>query len=206
MKFSEESFFNRLEKLRSSMSKADFSRKTGISQPLYQKWMAGAIPSGDKLKLIADAFDVSVDWLLTGRDNISFSVSRDFRDRFLQACDKLDVSPMKIIEIMGVKNQDVQDIIHKKKPETYEITHAFDKKIDPLLEELKEKGYVSNPVIKSRASINPAERHCPNCTRLESDIAFLKDDIKTKNLVIEDLLKRKAQSLTHVSQTAISPL
>jgi transcriptional regulator with XRE-family HTH domain len=57
-------FFHRLETLRGQRSKAAFCRDIGVSPPLYQKWAGGSIPGGDKLKLIAKAGGVSVEWLL----------------------------------------------------------------------------------------------------------------------------------------------
>lgn len=50
--------------MRGERSKAAFCKHIGVSPPLYQKWAQGSIPGGDKLKLISDACNVSVEWLL----------------------------------------------------------------------------------------------------------------------------------------------
>lgn len=61
-----DSFGKRLTALRGSRKKAEFARLIGISAPLYFKWENGSIPGGDKLRLIADTCNVTVEWLLSG--------------------------------------------------------------------------------------------------------------------------------------------
>jgi transcriptional regulator with XRE-family HTH domain len=82
-------FFSRLESLRGQRSKASFCRDIGVSQPLYQKWAGGSIPGGDKLKLIAKAGGVSVEWLL-GEGDASVSLPPappSTPCRYPEACD-----------------------------------------------------------------------------------------------------------------------
>lgn len=49
---------------------SDVSKATGISNMTLSDWKRGkSTPKQDKLKLIAEYFDVSVDYLLTGKAN-----------------------------------------------------------------------------------------------------------------------------------------
>lgn len=55
---------------KNSMTQADLSRATGISTGLISQWKKRMqSPSVDKLKIIADYFGVSVDYLLSGEDS-----------------------------------------------------------------------------------------------------------------------------------------
>ena len=48
---------------------AEVSRATGISQPTFSQWKKGLYtPKRDKLQRIADYFDVSFEYLTTGKD------------------------------------------------------------------------------------------------------------------------------------------
>ena len=63
--------FDRISELlkKNSMTQADLSRATGISTGLISQWKKRMqSPSVDKLKIIADYFGVSVDYLLTGEE------------------------------------------------------------------------------------------------------------------------------------------
>ena len=52
------------------LKNADVARATGISNMTLSDWKRGkSTPKQDKLKLIAEYFDVSVDYLLTGKSN-----------------------------------------------------------------------------------------------------------------------------------------
>lgn len=54
---------------KNKVTAAEVSRKTGISKATLSKWKHGvSTPKMDKLKLIADFFHVSVEWL-AGYDN-----------------------------------------------------------------------------------------------------------------------------------------
>ena len=61
--------FDRISQLLedNKMTQADLSRATGISTSLISQWKKRMqSPSTDKLKLIAEYFSVSFDWLLYG--------------------------------------------------------------------------------------------------------------------------------------------
>lgn len=48
---------------------ADISRATGISLPIFSYWKAGrSTPKYDNLRKIADFFNVTVDYLITGKE------------------------------------------------------------------------------------------------------------------------------------------
>lgn len=48
--------------------RASFARRCGLPESLVRKYLAGAMPSADRLVAIADAAGVTVDWLATGRE------------------------------------------------------------------------------------------------------------------------------------------
>ena len=54
---------------KNNLKPAEISRKTGISESILSRWKTGkSNPKMDKLKIIADFFHVSVEWL-AGYDN-----------------------------------------------------------------------------------------------------------------------------------------
>lgn len=53
-----------------SMTRAELERKTGLSAGSIRNWNK-SIPSVDKLKKVADYFDVSVDYLLGRSENMN---------------------------------------------------------------------------------------------------------------------------------------
>lgn len=56
---------------RRGMKASDLSRKTGINQPMLHYYLTGQfIPKHDRLAKIAEALDVSVDWLIGGEENV----------------------------------------------------------------------------------------------------------------------------------------
>lgn len=64
---------------------SDVSRATGIRQSIFSDWKAGRYtPKTDKMKLIADYFGVSVEYLLTGdTSNQSEFTARNEEERRL---------------------------------------------------------------------------------------------------------------------------
>ena len=52
---------------------ADVARATGISPAVFSDWKKGRYqPKQDKLKAIADYFGVSLDYLLTGEEKVTY--------------------------------------------------------------------------------------------------------------------------------------
>ena len=49
-----------------NISKQKACTDCGLSRTAWNKWKAGAIPNGEALQILADYFDVTVDYLLTG--------------------------------------------------------------------------------------------------------------------------------------------
>lgn len=59
---------------KNGLKSADVSRATGISNMTLSDWKKGkSKPKQDKLKLIADYFNVSVEYLMTGENNSPYS-------------------------------------------------------------------------------------------------------------------------------------
>lgn len=65
-----ENFFMRLKKVRekAGMSQKMLGIKTGVSTTSVQNWERDIYPKGDTLIQLAEIFDCSIDWLLTGRN------------------------------------------------------------------------------------------------------------------------------------------
>lgn len=72
-----------------SWSQADLAQKTGISQVMVGKYERGdAIPSLEVAKKIADAFEVSLDYLVGEGVNVNFDKSNLKRIEELQLLDE----------------------------------------------------------------------------------------------------------------------
>lgn len=57
------------------------SKETGIAQTTLSDWKRGrSTPKQDKLQKIADYFGVTVDYLMTGRDNVPEEKKRPYSD------------------------------------------------------------------------------------------------------------------------------
>ena len=55
---------------RDNVKPSDVSKTTGISTATFTSWKQGKYtPKQDKLQLIADFFNVSVDYIMTGKEN-----------------------------------------------------------------------------------------------------------------------------------------
>lgn len=54
---------------KNGLKNADISRETGISNMTLSDWKHGkSVPKADKLQIIAEYFDVSVEYLMTGKE------------------------------------------------------------------------------------------------------------------------------------------
>jgi predicted transcriptional regulator len=88
-----------------NMDQKELANKTGLTQATISRYTLGkAIPTGENLGIIADVFDVSVDYLL-GRTNIR-EINKGKEDEFItmaaHRADDSNSSPIKDIE--GLKN------------------------------------------------------------------------------------------------------
>lgn len=61
----------RLERVFNRMSSAEISRRTGVHAESVRRYRRGAEPSSRFLAAVCEAFEVSGDWLLCGRGEIS---------------------------------------------------------------------------------------------------------------------------------------
>lgn len=79
------------------MKDADVVRETGIGQGVFSDWKKGRYtPKTDKLQRIADLFDVSVEYLTTGKDSEKKSDSGKsyyFSDETAEAAQELFDDP-----------------------------------------------------------------------------------------------------------------
>lgn len=81
-----------LKNLRSNynISQKDFAKKLGVSQQTIASWEVGRTePSNEWLKAIADYFNVSIDFLLSRRENSSRSPLSDEQSSLLKKYDGL---------------------------------------------------------------------------------------------------------------------
>lgn len=80
----------------------------GLSNSIATKWKNGAYPSGDILLKIAEYFNVSTDYLLTGKEkNTSLNFSRD-KQRLLEMYDLLtDMEKGEILGELKVLTRDI---------------------------------------------------------------------------------------------------
>lgn len=63
-------FFDRFEALcnQKKISKQKACLDCGLSRTAWNKWKSGAIPNGEALQFLADYFNVTTDYLLTGEE------------------------------------------------------------------------------------------------------------------------------------------
>lgn len=108
-------FYNRLDLLRKERGEAitDIASFLGISGPAIHGWKKGGLPKPDKLRLLADHYGTTVEWLLGGigtsppqsaaveRGNAEVELLRsentDLRER-LSACERKNDELLTIIK------------------------------------------------------------------------------------------------------------
>lgn len=54
--------------VQSNQKRADLVRATGISEGTIRSWIKGSVPSVEAALKVAQYFNVSVEWLVTGKD------------------------------------------------------------------------------------------------------------------------------------------
>lgn len=60
-------FLQRLKTLQGNLSNAKFARKIGVKPTTFQRYEEGSLPRAEAAVSIAEACDVSLDWLLAGK-------------------------------------------------------------------------------------------------------------------------------------------
>ncbi len=61
---------------KSGLSQEEFAEKLGLSRQSISKWETGeAIPDVDNLVLLSQKYDVSIDYLLLGKENINVNAN-----------------------------------------------------------------------------------------------------------------------------------
>ena len=151
------------------MNGAEFCRSIGISTPLYQKWKSGSIPGYDKLRLIADMFDVKVEWLLTGK--VDTGVWSDMRDMLNQAKGATGLRNPQLADLMNVSHADVVAALAGN-PVSAAFSQAFEDKLMPIVDALRNAPN-SVPIAHSHDTQTKVSR-CLNCARLEREVDFLR--------------------------------
>ena len=96
---------------------ADISKATGIPQSTFSDWKKGrSKPKSEKLQKIADFFEVSIDYLQTGKEPVDFTLYTDENADFLLEITKNVTNKdykerlEKYIAVMN--NQTVNDVIN----------------------------------------------------------------------------------------------
>lgn len=59
---------DRIKEIVGDESQTSFAKRCGVSESVFRKYLAGAMPSTDRLVAIAEAGGVTVEWLATGRE------------------------------------------------------------------------------------------------------------------------------------------
>lgn len=97
--------FDRIEMLlkENRMTQADLARATGISTGLISQWKKRMQnPSAEKLKLVADVFEVTVDYLMNGENEKKQPTENDELDDVLN---NKKINPdIRLIARAGKKN------------------------------------------------------------------------------------------------------
>lgn len=76
------------------------SKDTGISTAVFSNWKSGRfIPKLDKIKIIADYFGVTVEYIMTGNEDFKDKISKS------QSIIMLDIEHTKIYENFSINQQ-----------------------------------------------------------------------------------------------------
>lgn len=91
---------------------ADVSKATGIATATLSSWKNGNyVPKQDKLQLVADYFNVSIDYLLTGKEN-EFTIEMAKTDVDLTNMDlRLKTYALKLAELPKEKQDQIISLI-----------------------------------------------------------------------------------------------
>ncbi len=101
-------FFERVLFLQGDRNIADFCRFLGISTPVYQRWKNGSVPHAENLHVISQKCNVSMDWLLTGKEpEQDDSDMVDIFARIDQLRSTCDLSLAQLADICGVSPQNL---------------------------------------------------------------------------------------------------
>jgi len=120
-------------------------KETGITTATISNWKAGRyVPKQDKMKKIADYFRVSVDYLMTGKEEVSGEESE------LNVRDRRDIAK-DLDRIMGeIKNEDDGPLFYNGQPLNPEDMIFLSKAIEAALTDAKKKNKVTYNSHKNR--------------------------------------------------------
>lgn len=128
-------FSSRLVFLLGTKKKAEFARELGIPAPMYHRYENGQIPQYDNLRVISAKTGKSVEWLLTGREDCVVEVSRSNLRIELHVAKKcLGKTFHQLAEMMGVDFSLVDAVANGRSEPTDTLSHAFETRIQPLVE------------------------------------------------------------------------
>ena len=109
-------YYENFEKLckKNATNPSRVSKATGISTATLTSWKKGVYtPKQDKLQLIADHFNVSVDYLMTGKES-EFSIEMAGKDVLLSQMEsRLKEYALKLSEMSEDKQELVLQLIDK---------------------------------------------------------------------------------------------
>jgi transcriptional regulator with XRE-family HTH domain len=93
----------RLKELRGNLSQEEFAKKIGVSFRTYQRYEVGErIPHPHVLSKIAEKFDTTVDWILTGDLNIEKAIILEWAkksDYFMDLIEELKKITARILKL-----------------------------------------------------------------------------------------------------------
>lgn len=101
-------FFNRLDLLRQSKGESiiDIAHYLGISGPAVHGWKKGGLPKPDKLRLLAEHYGVTVEWLLTGIENtVGHRPAKAYDQRMPDVVSEHKICDKKDIEIEQLRSE-----------------------------------------------------------------------------------------------------
>lgn len=99
---------------RDNVKPSDVSKATGISTATFTSWKQGKYtPKQDKLQLIADFFNVSVDYIMTGKEN-QFTVEMADMDADLIMLEKrIKEYAIKLSKLSEEDREDIMKMIDR---------------------------------------------------------------------------------------------
>lgn len=109
-------YYENFEKLckRDNVRPSDVSKKTGISTATFTSWKQGKYtPKQDKLQQIADFFNVSVDYIITGRETQFIIEMADMDSNLIMMEKRIKQYALKLAELSSEDQEDIMKMIDR---------------------------------------------------------------------------------------------
>ena len=182
-------FQERLKHLRKNRNKAEFARFLGIPAPMYHRYELGQIPKEDNLRIISERLNVSIDWLLTGREDITTTLSYSFRERLFEAKGTTGLSIPELAKILRTTPAEIEHLMNHGGAPSLELLNAFETHLQPLIDQRK------NTPITEVISTADLSRTDSTLADLRAAVADIQSQLTTLTTLIDSALQLSSNHL-----------